>query len=233
MRIRTLTIILLIGFSTLAQEPPGKSNFFFVLLKRPANAPHLSQEDAEKLQDAHMANIRRLHAEKKLLVAGPFLDDDPVVRGIFVLQAASLAQVREWAASDPAIKAGRLAADVYGPWLIAGSAIANPGEAPQGMQQYTLIMLKRGDKWNPTDPLSLKAHEDFVEEKTAGGDIALAGMFLPSEQNIVGVVIFRDTPEKTARLLQDDQAVKSGFLGYDSHPWATAKGVLPPGQPLP
>ena len=50
-------------FST-AQSEPNAPQYFFVLLKRPPNAPQLNKEAGEKLQEEHMANIRRLHAER-------------------------------------------------------------------------------------------------------------------------------------------------------------------------
>ena len=234
-------LVLLVNVLTVANlvytqtEPSTKpAQYFFVLLNRPANAPQLSKEDGEKLQEQHMANIRKMAAEHKLVVAGPFMDDT-LLRGIFVFQADSAAQVQDWANSDPAVKAGRLAPETHGPWLIDANAI-HPPSTPQGMEQYTLVLMERGDKWNPDAPRFadvLKQHRLFVENLTVQASIAVSGAFplsVPGE--LRAVAIFRVGAEQTAALLREDPAEKAGLLKPEIHPWATGKGVLAPGQPL-
>jgi uncharacterized protein YciI len=70
----------------------------------------------EAIQKAHMDNINRLADMKKLVVAGPF-GDNGALRGIFVFRVGSLEEARELAATDPAVKAGRLALQIH-PWVV-------------------------------------------------------------------------------------------------------------------
>ena len=70
----------------------------------------------EELQKAHLANINRLAQLKKLVVAGPF-GDDTNLRGIFVFRVGSLEEAQALAATDPAVKAGRLVVDLH-PWQV-------------------------------------------------------------------------------------------------------------------
>lgn len=70
----------------------------------------------QELQKAHLANINRLAAMKKLVVAGPF-GDDTSLRGIFVFRVASINEARALAETDPAVQAGRLVIDMH-PWLV-------------------------------------------------------------------------------------------------------------------
>jgi len=232
------SLIALIG-STVApaqtQTDAKPPQYFLVLLNRPANAPQLSKEAGAKLQEEHMANIRKLAAEHKLVVAGPFTDDT-VLRGIFVFQADSEAQAQELASSDPAIKAGHLAAEVHGPWRVDPSAIHEAPATFQGMEQYTLVLMKAGEKWDPSAPDFMdvaKQHGVFLKQATEAGNIAIAGPFPLGEQGeLRAVIIFRVGPEETAKLTQDDPIVKAGFFKPEIHPWITAKGVLAPGQPM-
>jgi len=234
-----LVLSLLLGagsaFGQARSQPNAKAaQYFFVLLTRPSNAPQLSKEAGEKLQEEHMTNIRKMAAEHKLVIAGPFMDDT-VLRGIFVFQADSVAQVQEWADSDPAVKAGRLSAEVHGPWLIEPSAIHNPSEPP-GFEQYTLVLMKRGDGWNPNAPEFMdvmKQHHAFVKQMTDQGNMAVAGPFpLGDQGELRGVAIFRVGTEQTGKLTQEDPIVKAGLIKAEIHPWGTGKGVLASGQPM-
>ena len=158
------------------------------------------------------------------------------MRGIFVFQADSAAQVQDWANSDSAVKAGRLAPEVHGPWLIDPNALHQPPATPQGMEQYSLVLMKRGDRWNPDAPGFadvLKQHRLFIEKLTAQASIAVAGPFplsVPGE--LRAVAIFRVGAEQTAGLLKEDPAEKAGLLKPEIHLWATGKGVLAAGQPM-
>jgi uncharacterized protein len=217
-----------------AQSSAKPAQYLFVLLNRPANAPQLSKEAGEKLQEEHMANIRKMFDEHKLVIAGPFLDDT-VLRGIFVLRAESIEQAREWADSDPAIKAGRLAAEVHGPWLVDPGAIHSPTK-PEGLEQYTLVLMRRGEKWDPATTAVadvMKLHGPFVKQMIDQGNLAIAGPFPPNDPSeLRGIVIFRVGAEQTATLLKDDPTVKAGLLKTEIHPWGTGKGVLASGQPM-
>ena len=232
------TLLLFAALQAVFGQEQSASNprqYFLVLLKRPANAPQLSKEAADKLQEAHMANIRKLHQEHKLVMAGPFVDDT-TLRGIFVLQAESLAQAQEWAHSDPAIQAGRLEPEIHGPWGIDGNAIHDPGDNPQGMEQYTVVLSVTGGNWQPDTPAFAEAmtrHVAFMKDVLARGNVALAGTFAFRDAGeLKGVVVYRMDMEDAAKLLAGDPLVKADILKPEIHPWITAKGVLAPGQPF-
>lgn len=209
-----------------------QASFFFVLLKHPANPPQVNKEEGEKLQEAHMANIRKLYEEHKLVIAGPFMDDG-VLRGIFVMKADSLDQAKEWANSDPAIKAGRLQAEVRGPWMIRPQGI-HETDTPNTLEKYSLLLVHQGDKWDPKSAVPqdlVKQHLSYLMGLMQQGKLALAGPF-QGEGELKGVFIYSVSMDEAMKLEAEDPLTKNGFFKIEGHPWATAKGVLAAGQPM-
>jgi len=95
----------------------GMRMYVMALLKAGPNR-NRPPEEARRLQAAHMANIDRLAAEGKLVLAGPF-GDDGVLRGIYIFDVATVAEAEALTKTDPAVQAGQLAMELH-PWY--GSA---------------------------------------------------------------------------------------------------------------
>lgn len=96
--------------------PERMTTAYLAFLTRGAQWTPEQTPATQELQKQHLANIKRLAELKKLVVAGPF-GDDGQLRGIFVFKVASLEEAKSLAATDPAVKAGRLALDIH-PWLV-------------------------------------------------------------------------------------------------------------------
>jgi uncharacterized protein YciI len=90
--------------------------FSLVLLRRGSDPPELSDEESDALQERHLGHLRAMRARGAMATAGPFRDQaDESLRGL-CLYRTSLAEARELAEQDPAVRAGRLDVDVL-TWL--------------------------------------------------------------------------------------------------------------------
>ena len=95
----------------------GMKHYVMAFLKAGPNRTQDSITAAE-IQKAHMANIKRMADEGKLVTAGPF-EDDGELRGIYIFNVATLEEAKALTESDPAVKEGRLIMELH-PWY--GSA---------------------------------------------------------------------------------------------------------------
>ena len=93
------------------------TTYYLVLLYRGPNSTPEVRPETQRIQGAHMANIRRMADEGKLILAGP-MGDGSKLRGIFVFHVGSLPEAQALAAEDPAVKAGRLIPEIH-PWFTA------------------------------------------------------------------------------------------------------------------
>lgn len=97
----------------LGADEYGMKSYFLVILKTGSNKD-ASKELINESFSGHMENINRLVKEEKLIVAGPISKNEKNYRGIFILNnLKSIEEAQELLLTDPAIKNGLLAYDIY------------------------------------------------------------------------------------------------------------------------
>lgn len=99
---------------SLNADENGMKKYVFCLLKTGSNTT-ASKEETKKLFEGHMENINKLAKEGKLVVAGPFMKNDRNYRGIYIFNVTTIEEAKELVATDPAIKANLLEAELT-PW---------------------------------------------------------------------------------------------------------------------
>jgi len=101
-------------------EEMGMTVYYIYLLKKGPVWTAESTPQLDALQAAHLANIRRLSDEGKLVLNGPLLDSFQLsgeLRGIGVLKASSLAEAQQWISTDPMVKNGHMIFELH-TWMV-------------------------------------------------------------------------------------------------------------------
>ena len=81
-----------------------------------------SEEEANKLQTAHLAHQGKMAEDNKLCLAGP-MGDDGDWRGILILNVPNEDEAKSLIESDPMVKAGRLNYILKPWWGAVGTAL--------------------------------------------------------------------------------------------------------------
>ena len=95
-----------------------------VFLRRPQDAPDLSEHELDVLQEGHLAFHARMRTEGHVVFNGPLRDQpDIALRGIAIYRR-SVEETRRLAQEDPSVQAGRLVPDVC-TWLMPAGALGD------------------------------------------------------------------------------------------------------------
>jgi uncharacterized protein YciI len=112
--------------------PDAFDVYTVVVLRRPPDAPEMSDEELDALQARHLAYRAELARRGTVVANGPFdAQSDQSYRGmsIFACDAAEAARLSD---ADPSVLAGRLAYDVMEWWVGAGSLTFPHAGGPVG-----------------------------------------------------------------------------------------------------
>ncbi len=97
-----------------------------ILLRAVPDARKLTKEENEKLMEGHLGHFRTLASQGKLVVAGPFGDqDDKTLQGLCLYHVGSVAEARALAEQDIAVTMGQLRVEAM-TWYTEKGALAFP-----------------------------------------------------------------------------------------------------------
>jgi uncharacterized protein len=113
----------------LGADERGMRSYLFVLLKTGPRSD-VPKAEQQTLFKGHMANIQKLAAEGKLVVAGPFGDNPQKLEGIFIFDLTKVEEVEPLLKTDPAVAAGLLSYEVYR-WYGSAAAMEIPAIHPR------------------------------------------------------------------------------------------------------
>ena len=126
-----LALLFLASAAAAASEEPNvgpggyeMTTYYVGFLYRGAKWTPEETPETRQLQEEHMANIQKMGAAGKLVIAGPFTDNGDL-RGLYVFRVASAEEAKALVESDPAVKAGRLRFELH-PWYAAKNVTVTP-----------------------------------------------------------------------------------------------------------
>ncbi len=112
--------------------PDAFDVYTLVLLRRPANAPQMSDEALDELQARHLAYRAELRREGVLVANGPLGEQsDSSMRGLSIY-ACDLAEAARLSDGDPSVQAGRLTYELFEWWVAAGTLAFPQADRPVG-----------------------------------------------------------------------------------------------------
>lgn len=97
----------------------GMKPFVMVFLKRGPGT--FTKEERSRLVNLHLENIGKLAEAKKLVLAGPFMEDGDL-RGIYIFDVKTVEEAKALTETDPAVKAGVFSMELH-PWYASAALV--------------------------------------------------------------------------------------------------------------
>ena len=140
---RLLPALLMVLATTLPAQAQTVSRDWFVFLETGRKTPD-DIEAVRAMQRGHIANFEKRFAEGRLFAAGPLRDPGKHKRGIVVVRAASMEEVRELFQPDEYVREGYLSLNAHP--AIVHKGLNTEGLDPKKMEEVRIIQISR-----PTD----------------------------------------------------------------------------------
>lgn len=205
-------------------EPRDLQTMQIVLLTKGPAWTSDATSDVQTLQRAHATYLSGLSMSGKLAIGGTFADAGDL-RAMLLLKVPTVEEARAIAAASPAVKAGRLAADVWsltvaGNWFAVG---LSRDDAPT--RQFMVGFLDATDRASASDA-EARARLEFLWQLREAGTLLLAGELRGAAPHRALVVTTVESAPAARALLAADPAVAAGQYALVLRPWYAPEGAL-------
>lgn len=180
-----------------AAEPGGTGDWYFIFLETGKPTPD-DKAAVQKMQQGHLDNFVRLHAEGKLFAAGPMRDPARVKRGIVVAKAPTREALQHYFDPDEYVREG---------YMTVNAATARPNKAlitlavnPGGIDEARIVLIGRDDK---ATPAVQRQRRDLLQQLVDSGRF---GAWYTLATGSVAEVLFAKTT--------DSEALQAALAGY-------------------
>ena len=168
-------------FLACTQFVHANDSLTFVFLHKKTDNTPISKEETDRIMNGHMANIQKMAAEGKLIVAGPFEGGG----GIFIFKTGSIAKVKDWLKNDPGIIAKRWNEEYLPISFTYGKACI--AKEPYEMVTYNFIRFTLDQtKFNVQQaPHTLSNHDLYLKKLIETGNVVAVASFGKQEGGIL------------------------------------------------
>jgi len=187
-----------------------------------------------KLLQGHQKYLEWLTEKEKVVAAGTVESDS--LRGVVIMKVDSLDEAKKFLERDPTIQSGHYRIDWFSWWGPAGlgeeylARVKSFPDAVPDTVHYQLGIVRKGDgtgSTTETDPEFVhRQHKAYVAKLFQNGDLVAIGSF-SSSKKLIGLFIYKTSPENARILVANDPSVKVGRIAVDLFSWSLPKGVLP------
>ena len=108
---------------------PPMTHYVVGVLRRPASPPSRTPQEADALQERHLAHLRSLREAGELLMTGP-MEEDTDLRGLLIFSTDRTARARELMRDDPLVAGAYLQLDLYTWFAPAGLSLVGASPKP-------------------------------------------------------------------------------------------------------
>ncbi len=208
--------------STPAHDPAVWLMFF---MRGSVPAPK-DEKIVTTMMEGHLGNMKKQAALDHLLVAGPLQDPGKERRGITVVVANDLGELKSYFKDDPFVKLGSMTVAAY-PWKVDRTRFTSKVD-PNALAPYRLVLLRRGKGMRPETEAMGREHRAALDGLTESMKPGVWGEISHLDKVREVAIVTGDDSQKVLDAFANDPLVKAAILEVEVVPLWMSKGVILP-----